>query len=167
MKINLFYESNYKKDYTTLDVPDEELTVMIEADYQERLAEAEDKDSVERRDPQTILDEEVNKPYYNSHHKESRRHVVLSAYDPFMKLVRGCADPELAACGGNYAELRDAIKQLQPQQQRLLRKVYWEGKTQRAVALEEGVKENSVSDRMKRAIASLKRILEKEKKLSE
>ena len=73
----------------------------------------------------------------------------------------------LAACGGNYAELRDAIKQLQPQQQRLLRKVYWEGKTQRAVALEEGVKENSVSDRMKRAIASLKRILEKEKKLSE
>ena len=167
MELKLYWESNYEKDKTVLVIPDEELTIMIEADYQERLAEAEDKDSVERRDPQTILDEEINKPYYNSHHKESRRHVSLSAYDPFMKLVRGCADPELAACGGSYAELRDAIRQLQPQQQRLLRKVYWEGKTQRAVALEEGVKENSVSDRMKRAIASLKRILEKEKKLSD
>ena len=167
MKINLFYESNYKKDYTILNVPDEELTVMIETDYQERLAEAEDKGSVKRRDPQTIFDEEINKPYYNSHHKESRRHVSLSAYDPFMKLVRGCTDPELAACGGNYAELYDAIKQLQPQQQCLLLKVYWEGKTQRAVALEEGVKESSVSDRMKRAIGSLRRILEKEKKISD
>lgn len=75
MKIKVKYE-NYdeNKDPITveIDVPDDECTVMIELDYQRRLSAAKDDETVERRDAQTIMDEEFNKPLYNNWHKEHR-----------------------------------------------------------------------------------------------
>ena len=61
MKLSVYYESNRKKYYTWLETGDEDLSIMIERDYQERLAKAEAGEVVERRDPQTILDEEISK----------------------------------------------------------------------------------------------------------
>lgn len=75
MKIRVKYENDKEnKDPITveIDVPDDECTVMVEMDYQKRLNEAEDDELVERRDAQTIMDEEFNKPLYNNWHKAHR-----------------------------------------------------------------------------------------------
>lgn len=75
MKLKIRYENNVdNKAPITLEieVPDDECTVMIEADYQKRLENAEDKSQVTRREVQSIMDEEFNKPLYNLWHKEHR-----------------------------------------------------------------------------------------------
>ena len=75
MKLKIRYENNVdnKAPITVeIEVPDDECTVMIEADYQKRLGNAEDKSQVTRRDVQSIMDEEFNKPLYNLWHKEHR-----------------------------------------------------------------------------------------------
>src|SRR5690554_7557427 len=68
MKIRIQHEN--KSIY--LEVPDEDFTLMIEADYEDRLSSAEDKESVTRRSPQEIMDERFNKPEYNNWHKYDR-----------------------------------------------------------------------------------------------
>ena len=40
MKIRMYYESKLDKDTIILDVPDEECEIMVERDYQQRVAEA-------------------------------------------------------------------------------------------------------------------------------
>lgn len=75
MKLKIRYENNVdnKAPITVeIEVPDDECTVMIEADYQKRLGNAEDKSQVTRRDVQSIMDEEFNKPLYSLWHKEHR-----------------------------------------------------------------------------------------------
>lgn len=75
MKLKIRYENNVdnKAPITVeIEVPDDECTVMIEADYQKRLENAEDKSQVTRREVQSIMDEEFNKPLYNLWHKEHR-----------------------------------------------------------------------------------------------
>jgi hypothetical protein len=57
MKIRIQHEN--KSIY--LEVPDEDFTLMIEADYEDRLSSAEDKGTVTRRSPQEIMDERFNK----------------------------------------------------------------------------------------------------------
>lgn len=86
MKIKVKYENyNENKDPITveIDVPDDECTVMVELDYQRRLSTAEDEEIVERRDAQTIMDEEFNKPLYNNWHKEHRHRGTVNK--PFRK----------------------------------------------------------------------------------
>ncbi|WP_207369530.1 sigma-70 family RNA polymerase sigma factor [Heyndrickxia coagulans] len=68
MKIKLRYENKLM----TLEVADEDFTLMIEADYEDRLSSAEDKETVTRRSPQEIMDERFNKPEYNNWHKFDR-----------------------------------------------------------------------------------------------
>lgn len=79
MKITVYYED--KNHPTTIDVPDEDCEIWIEDDYQRRLSAAEDKSSVNRRTAQEIMDEDYNKPTFNSHQKETRRHVSMDALD--------------------------------------------------------------------------------------
>ena len=62
----------YENQVTTIQVPEDEFTVMVETDYQERRAAAEDPSSVERRTPQEILDTEINRPDYNNWHRHWR-----------------------------------------------------------------------------------------------
>ena len=68
MKIKIRYDNQT----LTLDVPEEDFTVMIEMDYRERCAAAEDPSSVKRRTPQEILDTEANRPDYNNWHRHWR-----------------------------------------------------------------------------------------------
>ena len=53
MKIRIQHEN--KSIY--LEVPDEDFTLMIDADYEDRLSSVEDKETVTRRSPQEIMDE--------------------------------------------------------------------------------------------------------------
>ena len=68
MKIRIQHEN--KSIY--LEVPDEDFTLMIDTDYEDRLSCAEDKKTVTRRSPQEIMDERFNKPEYNNWHKFDR-----------------------------------------------------------------------------------------------
>ena len=86
MKISIKYENtneNKPPVSMTIEVPDEDCTLMIEVDYQNRLEEETDKESVKRRNIQEIMDEHFNKPLYNNWHKEHRRRGQIQT--PFRK----------------------------------------------------------------------------------
>lgn len=131
MKIKVSYED--RNHPTVLDVPDDECEIWVEQDYQRRLEEAEDKDSVTRRTAQEIMDEEFNKPAFNNQQTETRRHVSLDTLDDENL---GCTTDPLDDVLENdkYRELHDAIEMLRPQQKELLRRIYRDGESQRKIA---------------------------------
>ena len=161
MKIALYYED--KLHPTVLDVPDEECTVMVEADYQERLDAAEDKNAVQRRTVQEILDAEVNAPTFRRNRTETRRHVHLYADNLDRQMADTMPDVSTDLLGEDYSELHHAIAQLRPQQQELLRRVFWEGVRQAEIARQEGVLESTISERMRRIYQRLRKFLPDEK----
>ena len=161
MKLYVYYENHSPACYTWMDVDEADTAVMVERDYEERLAKAAPGEIVERRTAQQILTEEISKPTRNNQQTETRRHVALDALDPEGNRIRNGLDLEEMACGGKYGDLYEAMKQLQPQQQRLLRQIYWEGKTLGQVAEEDRVTHEAVRTRLHRAEAALKKILEK------
>lgn len=122
MKITLYYEDKFHP--AVLEVPEEECTVMVETDYQERLDAAEDKTAVQRRTPQEILDAEVNAPTFQRNRTETRRHVHLSADALDCQMADTMPDVPTVLLGADYAELHHAIAQLRPQQRALLRRVF-------------------------------------------
>ena len=153
MKITLYYEN--KNHTTVLDVPDEELNIMVENDYQQRLDAAEDKSFVCHRSPQEIMDKEFNEPTYNKNRAETRPHKYTG---------KGCAQMEADVPFGarpEYIDLYRAIEKLQKQQQELVRKIFWEGIKQVEIARADGVDEAAVSRRMARIYKQLKKILKK------
>ena len=161
MKITLYYEDKFHP--TILEVPEEECTVMVETDYQERLGAAEDKTAVQRRTVQEILDAEVNAPTFQRNRTETRRHVHLSADALDRQMADTMPDVPTALLGADYSELHRAIAQLRPQQRELLRRVFWEGVRQAEIARQEGVLESAVSERMRRIYQRLKKFLPDEK----
>ena len=159
MKITVYYEDN--RERMTIEVPDADCEIWVETDYQQRLMAAEDKAAVTRRTPQEIMDEECNKPTYNSHHRNTRRHVSFDALDPQGDTVPGAADIDLGLPPDCFDDLYRAIDMLSEKQRTTLRKVFFEGLKQVDIARAEGVSEAAVTERMKAAINKLRKILEK------
>lgn len=157
MKITLYYEDKFHP--TVLDVPDEECTVMVETDYRQRLNAAEDKNAVQWRTAQEILDAEVNAPTFCRNRTETRRHVHLSVDDLDRRRADAMPDVPMALLGADYSELHHAIAQLRPQQRELLRRVFWEGVRQSEIARQEGVLESTISERMRRIYQRLRKFL--------
>lgn len=60
-----------------------------------------------------------------------------------------------------FGELRAAIKQLLPQQQELIDRVYFKGQSHTEIAEELGVDRSAIGHRVGRALAALKKILQK------
>ena len=58
-----------------------------------------------------------------------------------------------------YAKLYAAIATLTPAQQLLIKKVFWEGKTQTEIAEQEGVARCSINKRLTRILQKLKKFL--------
>lgn len=158
MKLTVYYED--KNHPTTIEVPDEDCEIWIEDDYQRRLSAAEDKSSVARRTAQEIMDEDYNKPTFNSHQRETRRHVSMDALDPEGQHISDGTDvlAELIKREG-YEALYAAIRNLQPQQQELVRQIFWEGVKQKDIAARDGVSERAITGRMKKIYAALKKSL--------
>ena len=157
MKIALYYED--KLHPTVLEVSEEECTVMVETDYRQRLDTAEDKNAVQRRTAQEVLDAEVNAPTFRRNRTETRRHVHLSADDLDRRRADAMPDVPTALLGADYSELHHAIAQLRPQQRELLRRVFWEGVRQSEIARQEGVLESTISERMRRIYQRLRKFL--------
>ena len=161
MKITVYYED--KNHPTTIDVPDEDCEIWIEDDYQHRLYAAEDKSSVMRRTVQQIMDEDYNKPIFNSHQRETRRHVSLDALDPRGDTLVGSSDVEATVCKDDYSDLHRAISRLKPKQRDLIKKVFCEDIKQVEVAKTEGVSEAAIAQRMAVIYKRLKKFLTEEK----
>ena len=68
MKIRVRYDNQI----TCIDVPEEDFTLMIQADYDERRAAADDPSTVQPRSPQEIFEERFNRPDYNNWHRHWR-----------------------------------------------------------------------------------------------
>lgn len=103
---------------------------------------------------------EMDRQEYNINHKETRRHVILSAIDPADRyltaetdLLRDLIDEE------DHERLMAAIAKLQPQQRELLYRVYWNGEKQKDIAAEDGVSERAITGRMKKIYAALKKFM--------
>lgn len=158
MKIKLYYER--KDQATILEVPDGECEIMVETDFRQRLASAEDKSSVHRRSAQEIVDEELNKPTFNNHQKETRRHVALEALDPEgCNITDGLDTLATLIQEEQFEELRQAIQHLRPQQKELVRRLFWEDEKQADIAREQDVSKAALTGRMKKIYAALKKFL--------
>ena len=144
MIVKLYYEK--KTETTEIEVSDEECSLMIQTDYEMRLRNAKDGEEVLPRSVQEILDEEINKPTFNSNQTETRRHCSLDAMQEAGMDLSSEDDIELP--DEKYAELRAAIAQLKPEQQELLRKVFYEEIKQVDIAKSEGVKKASIESRL-------------------
>lgn len=74
--------------------------------------------------------------------------------DPILDIAAIYEDKELAN------KLHAAISLLSPSQQSLLKKVFWEYKTQKEIAEEENVSPVAIHQRLERILARLKKILQ-------
>ncbi|MBQ6160965.1 MAG: sigma-70 family RNA polymerase sigma factor [Oscillospiraceae bacterium] len=157
MKIIVYYED--KNRSTSIDVPDQDCEVWVEKDYQLRLEAASDNAAVTRRTAQEIMDEECNKPTFNNHQSETRRHVSLDALNADFNLIIGEQNVTAHFCETEYEELYRAIEKLRPQQRDTLRKLFWEGLDRKEIARAEGVSRHTIDVRVSRIYARLKKTL--------
>ena len=97
---------------------------------------------------------------FNLDRKETRRHVYMSELEEKRHYIPDDSDPlDDVLKEERIKELTAAIEKLQPQQKKLLIRVYWNKELQKNIAAEEGVSERAISGRMKRIINSLKKFL--------
>lgn len=78
MKIRVLYESNIKnghKEYTTIEIPDGDYSVMLDIDYEQRLAEAKPEKRAEVKRCKTVQEmfDLMNIREYNNWHKHEQR----------------------------------------------------------------------------------------------
>lgn len=157
MRIEVYYED--KNNPTILDVPDDQCEIWVEDDYRRRLSEAEDNSTVEKRTVQQIMNEDFNNLTFNNNQKETRRHVSFDALEELG--IDFVGEQGVTIDGEEFAELRDAIAKLKPEQQELLKKVFWEGIKQVDIAKSEGVDDSAISWRLARIYKRLKKSLKK------
>ena len=119
-----------------------------------------DISEIEVEDSLGALLVDMDRQEYNVNHKETRRHILLSAIDPADRyltaetdLLRDLIDEE------DHERLMAAIAKLQPQQRELLYRVYWKGEKQKDIAAKDGVSERAITGRMKKIYAALKKFM--------
>lgn len=104
---------------------------------------------------------DLDRQEYNVNHKETRRHASLEAFNLDGTLFPSDADVAVDVIGKDELErLYAAIGKLQPQQQELLRSVFFGGETLAAIARKEGVSKMALTNRMKKIYAALQKNLE-------
>lgn len=168
MKIRILYDNKP----TYLEVPDEDCSVMIDADYEDRITSAEDKETVTRRSVQEIMEEHFNKPEYNNWHKFDRHYGIPKK--PFHKNDEAEDDTdhmdyfpdksyEAAIQRKEESEyIRDIIRNtLKEKQAELLIAIVLDGVSVTEYAEREGVSVSAISHRMETAIKNLKKVFPK------
>lgn len=126
------YDYHFNKETITIEVTEGDYDILIELDRLER----------------------------NVNQKETRRHASLDAFNLDGNLFPSNVDVE-AECIQNedYKAIYRAIDQLLPQQQELIKKVFFEKRTIVSIAREEGVGESAIRDRLNRIYKKLKETL--------
>lgn len=113
---------------------------------------------VSEKDANIIV--ELDRQEYNINHKETRRHCSLDAFNLDDALFPSDDDVEAeVTTKDEYRRLYAAIALLEPQQQELVRKVFFENRKIVDIASEDGVSEAAIRNRLKKITQRLKNIL--------
>lgn len=103
---------------------------------------------------------DLDRQEYNNHHKETRRHCSLDAFNLDDALFPSEEDIEAEVVAKDqYNRLYAAIALLEPQQKELVRQVFFEDRKIVDIAAEEGVSEAAIRNRLKKITQRLKKIL--------
>ena len=94
---------------------------------------------------------DLDRQEYNNHHKETRRHCSLDAFNLDDALFPSEEDIEAEVVAKDqYNRLYAAIALLEPQQKELVRQVFFENRKIVDIAAEEGVSEAAIRNRLKK-----------------
>ena len=157
MEIKVFYEK--KTEVTRIEVPEDECTLMIQTDYERRLSESGDEGDISPRSVQEIIDDEINKPTFNNNQTETRRHSSLEAMsDAGFDFI---GENDITAAEDKYADLREAIMELNEEQRELVDMIFFKGMKQKDVAKIKGVSAPAITQRMAVIYSQLKKYLKK------
>ena len=103
---------------------------------------------------------DLDRQEYNNHHKETRRHCSLDAFNLDDTLFPSEENIEAEVVAKDqYNRLYAAIALLEPQQKELVRQVFFEDRKIVDIAAEEGVSEAAIRNRLKKITQRLKKIL--------
>ena len=95
---------------------------------------------------------ELEKELNRSNRKETRRHISISVL-----IENGIDITEEQP--SDYGDLQFAISKLLPNQQELIRKIFFDGYSANEIAKEEGVDKSAISKRLSRIYEQLKKII--------
>jgi DNA-directed RNA polymerase specialized sigma subunit len=165
MKIKILYDNKP----TYLEVPDEDCSVMIDADYEDRLSSAEEKETVVRRSLQEIMEDRFNKPEYNNWHRFDRHRGMPKTQfrkddesedeTDHMDTLPDWSDEVNRNKQAEYENICDIIrKTLKEKQAELLITIVLDGVSVTEYAEREGVSGSAISHRMETAIKNFKKV---------
>ena len=168
MKIRILYDNKL----TYLEVPDEDCTVLIDADYEDRLSSTEEKEIVSRRSAQEIMDERFNKPDYNNWHKfdrhrgQPKKQFRKDGEDEDetdgIDTLPDNSDEEFRNRQYDYEYICEIIRNnLKAKQAELLIAIVLDGISVSEYAKREGVTVSAISHRMETAIKNFKKVFQK------
>lgn len=163
--------------YLSLDVLEEEAARFEDTDYQHRLRQARDPQSVTRRSAQEILKEDFNKPEYNQARRHRRHNVERQAggrgadddtTQVFIEQASSIRDGFLidgdhedpADAWAVRLDVASALSQLDPRDRALLIDAYLVGLTQRQIATKHGISQPRVKKLLERAKEQMRDLLE-------
>ena len=179
MKITVYYDNHR----TTIDVPEEDFTLMIQTDYERRRAAASDPDSVKPRTAQEIIKEQFNRPDYNNWHRQARhtdddprpprldhKKGFLGRYDFNGEEIHHYTVEDFPDTALSHAlEKRDSYMEqcallretLKPDYAEMIIAIHLDGLSLNEYAARIGDNPNNISHRLKRAEKKLREIWEK------
>ncbi|MDR0850767.1 MAG: sigma-70 family RNA polymerase sigma factor [Christensenellaceae bacterium] len=107
------------------------------------------------------IHKEIEQMEKRNHWKETRRHISMTVFndngiefeDPDSDIVENIIKEE------EEQKLKYAISQLLPQQQDLIEKIFYSGKTITEIAKDEGVSKPAILDRLSKIYKKMKRFL--------
>lgn len=159
MQIKIRYDNSFQ----TVEVTEAECESMIHNDYEKRRAAAADPSTVQLRTMQEIMDERFNKPEYNNGYCYRAHTISFDGLDfegdAFIDRSANLeADYETEEL---YRVLSEVIGTLKPQQQDLIRRVFYCGERPSRIAKELGIARQSVNDRLNTIYAVLRKEFKK------
>ena len=181
MKIEIKYENKT----VSLDVADDtDFSVMIERDYEERLAEAkakgEDTKNIVPYDVQQLFTESLNKPDYNNYHKHNRHFGMpkktyrkddeaadmtdgIGSINPNKYVYwLGATEEEKRDTELEDEEVYNLIRSiLKPKQADLIIAIVLDDISLKEYAAREGVSISAISHRMETAVKNFKKVFPK------
>jgi RNA polymerase sigma factor (sigma-70 family) len=103
---------------------------------------------------------DLDRREYNANHRETRRHASLDAYNADDNLIASTVDitSEYEA-KEQRAHIDSALGKLRPEQERLIRAVFFEGVSPGEIARRGGVDKSAISHRLSRAYRQLRKFL--------
>ncbi|WP_350342373.1 sigma-70 family RNA polymerase sigma factor [Proteinivorax tanatarense] len=158
-KVN--YSVGQKK--TTFDLSDcESITYNYSADEEKAVITEDMLSGTDELEPWMwiVINEGENRLEYNNEQRETRRHLSYSNLNDKADILKKDEDVLEQILNSLQQEaVKQAIKKLDPNQQKLIRDIYYIGLSQAEIAKRDGVHKSSVTKRIKRISKRLKKEL--------